>query len=260
MEIELKTNSVEDRLRLANWLEQAILTCIDLKNDSTEMMSLAMRLRREAEYYSQREKLYKKEKRKRKTKEQRAKELAEFGITEEELEQSMKEAAEKHKVQVSKMNKTKRDVLKSEYRDAIGFLMTHCVDDEAVTYGKPEEYGGVSCQLKIQAIIDMLSDFIHLKAKNLAKHEFYNDPIDDWYFSYHENPDSEESKNKLLHCFFFPTEAFIIRVGDIYFYYSETHGQGTAIKVSVFDTEGLIKFGEKYGYSLSEVIDKAYIF
>lgn len=149
----------------------------------------------------------------------------------------------------------------SFYPAALEFMKEHPVDDESLAYGKDDDYGGKDIKVCLICILDMLIHFIHIKAKDLHHHEFYNDYIDEWYFGCDGDYDSKKSRELMNKEYFFPTEVFIIKVGDLYFYYSETHGQGTIFDAYLFkDEKQLEDFGKQYGVSLSEVKAKAYNF
>ena len=246
MDIVLKSASYKDRIQLAHWLRLAMSV------DSEAFITLPKtikRLEREAVYYECKQKF----------EEEKRAELAKK-CSKEDLDKIYSNGYFKElKERLDKAKQTYNDILSGTYTDAIEFLKKENVNDESLAYGKPEEYGGVECQTKIQAIFDMLMEFIHQKADNIDQHEFYNDEIDEWYFKYNNRHLCDESKNALLNKdYFFPSEVFIVKVNDIYFYYCETSGQGTLTNVTVLDDKILKQLKEEYGVKESEVYERAY--
>lgn len=258
IEIDLPTRSIEDRQKLINWLSIAAASDSEAFIECTPIIK---RLQREIVYYKQREK-FKDQERTEREKEPNS------GLSEEEqksIDEWWEKKCSKDDADWEQAVQMRNEIIEFKDKDlvaALDYMRTHVIDDEALTYGNDKTYGGIAIKMYLNQILDMLIHFIHIKAYNLAAHEFYNDYIDDWYFKCESKGDfdSKEAKELMFKNYFFPSEVFIIKVKDYYFFYSETNGQGTAFDASLYDEEKLIGFGKKYGCTLEEVKKKAFNF
>ena len=254
MEIEIPTRSIEDRQKLINWLSIAAASDPEVFAECTHIIK---RFQREIIYYKQRKK-FEDEDRLEHEKDVLPKE------TQKEIDSWWEKTKEKDNIDWQKTIQTRDEIIKFEdknFQAALNYMKDHTINDESLAYGKDENYGGIEIKSSLEQILDMLIKYIHLGAKNIPTHEFYNDYIDNWYFKCNGNFDSVKSKELMHEKYYFPSEVFIIKIKDFYFYYSETNGQGTSFDAYLFkDEKQLEEFGKQYGYSLEEVKKKAYIF
>ena len=125
------------------------------------------------------------------------------------------------------------------------------LDDEALAFGKDSDYGNIKDELvKFQ---DMFIDYVHKYAEDIDEHEFYNDEVDEWYFQ-RRGTDKQDIRGEYL----FPTEVFVFKYQDYFWYYSEMSGQGTAFGLSVMTEEDIIGFLKDYGITRDLFEHKVY--
>lgn len=258
IEVNLPTRSIEDRLKFIKWLSIAAASDSEAFIECTPIIK---RLQREIVYYKQREK-FKDQERIEREKEPKDE------LSEEEqksINEWWEEKCSKDAADWEQAVQTRNEIIELKDKNliaALDYMKTHEINDEALAYGKDKTYGGTVIKMYLNQILDMLIHFIHIKAHDAPSHEFYNDYIDDWYFKCESKGDfeSKEAKELMFKNYFFPSEVFIIKIKDYYFFYSETNGQGTAFDASLYNEEKLIEFGKKYGCTLDEVKKKAFNF
>ena len=252
MEIKLDTNSIEDRKQLISWLTLARDNVKDTTQVS-ELNHMIQRYQREIVYFEHKKKFAE-------ARRNRRKEESDFYLAGGSMD-TLKDFANKwikeRNKNLDKAKKTYKDILKKKYDDTLNFLRGVIVSDD-ILYGEVEKVGSESRRNELTQIMDMSIEFIHQLADDIEKHEFYNDPIDEWYFTYKDNWDSEESEKNIEKDYFFPQEVYILKIGDNYLYYSEISGQGTTMDISVFNDEDLAVLGRTHGYNLEEVKSRAY--
>ena len=253
MIIELRTNSVEDREKLVKWISLA--ASID-PEAFVECNPIIRRLNREIAYYTQKKKFIERHY-------QLAQELDDeeeifSGVTRGSIRESSKYYMDKMDEQLEKAVSIYKKVLDGKYDDALDFIRQNLINDEAIAYGNDKKYGGKRLKAKIIEIQDMLIEFIHQKADDMKNHELYNDEIDEWYFRFKDNPDSVESEKYMDNNYFFPSEVFVIKIKDDYFYYCETSGQGTTFDMTIMDDAGIENLANEYGLTVCELKEKAY--
>ncbi len=253
MQINLQTNSIEDREKLVKWL--ALAASMD-SEAFVECSPIIRKLNREIAYYTQKKKF-------EESRHQAAQELDDDeeifpGVTRASIEEFSKHYMDEMDEQLEKAVSTYKKVLDGKYDDALDFIRQNLINDEAIAYGKDEKYGGKRLKTKIIEVQDMLIEFVHQKADNMEKHELYNDEIDEWYFRFKDNPGSVESEKYMDNNYFFPSEVFVIKIKDNYFYCCETSGQGTTFDMTIMDDAGIENLANEYGLTVCELKEKVY--
>lgn len=254
MRIDLQTNSIEDREKLVRWLSPAAKIYYDA---FLECIPIIRKLNREIAYYTQKKKF---EERRRQAAQELDNDGEEIfpGVTRDSIIESAKHYTDELDERLKKAVSTYKKVLDGKYDDALDFIRRNLINDEAIAYGDDKKYGGKRLKAKIIEVQDMLIEFIHQKADNMEKHELYNDEIDEWYFKFKDNPDSAESEKYMNDSYFFPSEVFVIKIKDNYFYYCETSGQGTTFDMTIMDDTGIENLANEYGLTVCELKEKAY--
>lgn len=253
MQIDLQTNSIEDREKLAKWLTLA--SSMD-SGAFVECSPIIRKLNREIAYYTQKKKF--EERRRQVAQELDDNEEIFPGVTRASIRESSNHYLDEMDERLEKAVSTYKKVLGGKYDDALDFIRQNLINDEAIAYGNDKKYGGKRLKAKIIEVQDMLVEFIHQKADNIEKHELYNDEIDEWYFRFKDNPDSVESEKYMNDNYFFPSEVFVIKIKDNYFYYCETSGQGTTFDMTIMDDAGIESLANEYGLTVCELKEKAY--
>ena len=254
MKVELRTVSTDDRIKLLHWLEASVQSF----PEDWELKEVIDRLQREITYL-QTKKIFKEKKDKDpKEQEKVEKEIEEtFGLSQKDIDEGVTSYIKQLDERWQKALATYHFMMKGKYDDAITFLKDHSIEDEALAYGKDSDYGGKICKSHLKAIQDMFIEFIHQKARNLADHELYNDYIDDWYFEFGNKEDAvkygEKSNQRIHQDYFFPSEVFLIKLDNDYYYYSETNGQGTSFVLGIYGEEELKKLADAYGKTVPEL-------
>lgn len=240
--VQLSVKNNNDKAKVKNWLEVAAYNL----NDNEEILKVIRRLEREIEYdknwESDEYRAYKKAN-------EKPIELGGKVFTDKDIE----EAADRYIEKYQKDEDNAKSLLKMDHTKAVNWMASTgtFLDDEALLYGKNELFGNIKSELN--ELQSMFIEYIHHLAKDIDKHELYNDIVDEWYFQ-RKDTDQKFEKSE----YFFPTEVFVFSYKEHIWYYSETHGQGTSFNLCVLDKDGISKLMRDYGLTQEEFDEKLY--
>ena len=242
MKLEIRT--IQDLHKMKHWLELAASNAND--NDFEEINATVKRLDREIAYFdnfnSKEYEAYKKA-------HEKPLELKGYVFTDKDI----KDLADKYIEEQKKREEKAKDLLAKDHSKAVDWMVKtgKFLDDEAVAYGKDEDYGNI--RNEIEELQEMFIQYVHCIAEDTDTHELYNDEIDEWYFQ-RKDTDNKFEKPE----YFFPTEVFAFDYKEHYWYYSETNGQGTCFNLCVLDNEGFEKLAKDYGLTAEQLKKKVY--
>lgn len=240
--IEINVKNIKDKHTVKAWLELAA----KLMDDTSEINQTINRLTREIEYdknwESDEYKAYKKAN-------EKPVELDGKVWTDEDFKKAAESYLEKYQEDIKKAE----EHLKVDHTIAVDWMVSTgtFLDDEALLYGNSERFGNIKPEL--DALQSMFIEYVHHLAKDIDKHELYNDQVDEWYFQL-KDTDRKFEKGE----YFFPTEVFVFDYKGHTWYYSETHGQGTSFGLCVLDNDGIAKLMKDYGLSREDFDKKVY--
>lgn len=156
------------------------------------------------------------------------------------------------KKETKEKDKRLKDLIKKGadyYLPAINYLKTKgAVDDEYILYCKekfPEDVLPVITDL-MNLAVNFIQRVVLLDPK-YDDVEFYNDPVDNWFF----NGKNDEDVNP---DYFFPCEEFLLQIGDTTISYFEIAGQGISLNLAY--VEDFNKFAASYGLTIDEIKKK----
>lgn len=234
--VEIEVKNINDKARVKQWLEIAACNI----NDNDDILEVIHRLEREIEYDNN----------------WKSDEYKEIKAKEEEPifdKGLLEECADNYIKELESRKEKAKELLSKDHSKAIEWMVKTggYLDDEALAYGDNSKYGNIKQELI--DLQDMFIKYIHEVAKDLGKHVLYNDRVDEWYYQKKDTDKRYERPE-----YFFPSEVFVLKYKDLYWYYSETNGQGTAFGLCILDNDGIEGLCKDYGLSKERLKGKVY--